>query len=109
MKILSNLVEGILRNVFKRHGPVFSEIMVNWSKIVGNRFHDVSRPVKISQAKENGVRLCILCVEVDDAGSSVELSYQHGILLERISVYFGYKAIDKIKFYVRPRVKETTT
>ncbi|MDF2965035.1 MAG: hypothetical protein K0Q51_423 [Rickettsiaceae bacterium] len=105
MKTLSNLVEGILRAVFKRHGPVFAEIMVNWSKIVGSRYHSVARPVKVSQIKEGGTKLCVLFVDVDDAGSSVELSYQHGILLERISVYFGYKAIDKIKFTVRPKVR----
>jgi hypothetical protein len=104
MKQLSHLVEGILRNVFKKHGPVFSEIMVNWAKIVGGKYCSQSKPLKISQLKDKGIKLNILHVEVYDAGTSVELSYQHGILLERISVYFGYKAIDKIKFLIRPTV-----
>ncbi len=104
MKTLATIIDRILKNIFKRHGPIFSEIMVNWSKIVGAKYYLICKPVRISYHNEKNVRVSVLYIEVDNAGSSVELSYQYGIILERIAVYFGYKAIDRIKFFVSPKV-----
>jgi hypothetical protein len=76
MKPIINDVNNIIRNVFRSQHPILGEIIVNWGKIVG---------VKFSKKKSS---------------ASMEISYYQGIIIERIAIYLGYKAIHKIRFLV---------
>ena len=40
-------------------------------------------------------------VEVSNAATSVEIAFQQEIIIERLSVYMGYKAINKIRTIVK--------
>lgn len=39
-------------------------------------------------------------VEVNSSSTSVEIAFQQDIVIERLAVYMGYKAIDKIRTIV---------
>lgn len=96
MKPISNEVDKILRTVFARHNKIFAEIMINWPKITGVSFGASTSPYKISTATEKKRKINILYVKVDNSATGVEFTYHQDIIIERIAVYFGYKAIDKI-------------
>lgn len=71
--------------------------MVNWSKIAGVKFAGSTYPLKTISYKENKQFRKLLVVNADNSSLGMELSFQQEILIERIAVYFGYKAIHKIQ------------
>lgn len=98
MKPIINDVNNIIRNVFRSQHPILGEIIVNWGKIVGVKFSKNSTPLKIISSKERGKRINILYISSDNSSASMEISYYQGIIIERIAIYLGYKAIHKIRF-----------
>ena len=46
-------------------------------------------------------KINILLVEVDNSSTSVEMSFQQDVIIERMAVYMGYKAINKIRTIVK--------
>jgi hypothetical protein len=75
-------------------------MIINWQKIVGAKYMHNSFPLKINTVREKGKKLNILIVEVNSSSASVEIAFQQDIVIERIAVYMGYKAIDKIRTIV---------
>ena len=100
MKPIVDEVNKLVRNVFKRQHPVLAEIIINWGKIVGVKFSQNSTPLKITSSKERGKKINILYISSENSSASMEISYQQEIIIERIAVYLGYKAIHRIRFLV---------
>lgn len=96
MKPLSKGVNLILRNLYIKHGgKLFAEIMLYWPRIVGPEISSSCRPLKISN--QNSIKLpTTLYVEAATSSISTELSYNQMLIIEKIAVYLGRKAIDKI-------------
>ena len=101
MKLISENVNEIIRKIFNRQHPLLAEILINWNKIVGDKFSLKTSPVKISRSKEKGENINILLVEVENSSISVEFSFQQEIIMERIAIYLGYRAVNKIRVIVR--------
>ena len=100
MKPLADHVNSALRKLLSKKNPVLAEIIINWSKIVGVKFSKVSHPVKITSSRQKGERVNILHINVENSSLALEMSFQQDIILERIAVYLGYKALHKIKLGV---------
>lgn len=101
MKILGKEVNKIVSKIFRKKDPILAELIINWSSIAGTKFSTKSYPIKISSTRENGQRKAILLVGVENASLSMEMSFQQDIIIERIAVYLGYKAIHQIRIVVR--------
>lgn len=98
---LSSSLNFVTNPIFKRRGFVENKIITDWDLIVGKDLGSCSTPKKISFAREqkaNGV----LHVEVYDSGIAMEMTYMEPVIIEKISVYFGYAAIKKLKIVQRP-------
>ena len=100
MKQLSNDINLIIKRIFNRQHPLLAEIMINWNKIVGLKFSTKSTPIKITASKEKGRAINILHVQVENSSIALELSFQQEIIIERISVYLGFKAIHNLRVMV---------
>ncbi|MBP7190273.1 MAG: DUF721 domain-containing protein [Rickettsiaceae bacterium] len=96
MKPIADELERVLRPIFARHGKIFAELMVNWQKISGVDLGAKTSPYKITTAAEKGRKINILHVKVANSATGLEFTYQQDIIIERIAIYFGYKAVDKI-------------
>ena len=97
---ISEHINSILRSVFSGHDKTFSEIMINWPKIAGVRFSTSIIPSKITTVTEKGQKKKILHVKATNTTTSLEFTYHQNIILERIAVYFGHKAIDKLSIKI---------
>ncbi len=87
--------QKMVKPVFAARGLLEGKIITHWSQIVGERFADLSLPEKITfplNKKTEGT----LHLSVTSSGA-LFLQYTQDLLLERINVYFGYKAVSKIK------------
>lgn len=96
MRPIAEFIDGILRKTFARHDKTFAEIMINWPKIAGVTFGSRTHPFKISTVTEKGEKIKILHIKASDSATSLEFTYHQNIILERIAVYFGHKAISKL-------------
>ncbi len=96
MKLLSHDINIIVKRVFKKQ-PFLAEIMINWDKIVGPKFSSKVIPLKVRNIKEKGQKIKVLHVQVDNSSIALEFAFHQQIIIERISVYLGFKAIHNIK------------
>jgi hypothetical protein len=100
MKPVSDDIRNIIRNIFNAQHPLLAEIIINWAKIVGLKFSRISSPVKVGTNREKGVLINTLYIEVENGSILIEMSFQQEIIMERIAVYLGFKAIHQLRFRV---------
>ncbi|MFK8040556.1 MAG: DciA family protein [Rickettsiaceae bacterium] len=102
MELVRYKLQKILRSILRSQHHLLPEIMLNWSKIVGKQFSDVTYPIKIISTKEGGSKTSTLLVGINDSSSSLLFSFHHDLIIERIRIYLGFKAIDKILTKLHP-------
>ncbi len=100
MKPLIDDVNKLLYKIYKKHNPALAQIIFNWQKIVGPKYSKHSWPFKINMIREKQKKINILSVEINDSSLSMEMSFQQDIIIERIAVYLGYKAVHKLRIIV---------
>jgi hypothetical protein len=96
MKKLDNIINQFLTKLYKKQGSVMSELIINWSKIVGEALAYDTRPAKIRSQLYKGQKIHILYVHVSDSSKAIEISYSESVILERIAIFLGKKAIQRI-------------
>lgn len=101
MKPIQNEINQILRKIFRRKHPILAELIINWEKIVGIKFSKNTEPVKITTSKDKGIKINVLQIKVNNSSLSVELSFMQDVLIERISLYLGYKGVHQIRIIVQ--------
>lgn len=103
-KQLSSLVDSITRPVFERRGFLEGRLIMDWAFIAGEKLALYTLPQRIvfpdKETKTNGV----LHLQVSNSAIAMELSYMEPVLLEKIAVYLGYKAIGRIKAHLKPQL-----
>lgn len=98
MKPIGTEVNKLVYHIFKKSSPALAEIIINWDKIIGVKFSSKASPVKVSSRKESGKKINVLYVRAENSSISMEMSYHKELIIERIAVYLGYKAIHNIVF-----------
>ena len=101
MKPIVENVNKIIYKIYKNKNPVLADIIINWPKIVGVKYSQNTLPLKINTLRDKNKKINILMVEVSNAATSVEIAFQQDIIIERLAVYMGYKAINKIRTIVK--------
>ena len=96
---LKQHVEKAIRNVFGPHGAIYCKMVSDWSLIVGEQLKDKAVPVgmKFPKHKSNDATLSL---EVVDPCYGLEIQMMTKTILDKIAMYFGYKAISKIKITI---------
>jgi hypothetical protein len=89
-------VSAALRVILKRESEILREMIVGWHKIVGTEFAEDTYPSRIYSIKEKGEQINILVIKVTNSSVSTMISYKSEMLIEKIAIYFGYKAITRI-------------
>ena len=93
-KTLSKCVEQLTRPALKTQGLAGSRIITEWKSIVGEKLSSHSQPQKLSfpaGKKSDGT----LAIAVEN-GFAPELQHLQPMILERLAVYFGYRAVSRI-------------
>lgn len=101
MRPITFALDGVTKPFFRRRGFAENKILTEWNFIAGAELGKYSTPRKLNfkkDKKSDG----ILHVEVYDSGMATELTYMEPMLIEKISQYFGYRAVAKLKIIQRP-------
>lgn len=101
---LKSIVENCAAKCIKKEvSKIEIRLLLNWKDIVGSEISKVSEPEKVIFRQNSNSGTLYLLV----TNSSMALQIQHLSLLiiEKIAVFFGYKAIYDIKIKQRPAYK----
>ena len=88
-----SLPKNIKETIFKK-AEIYSKIVDNWKKIVGNDLFDACYPKSFKNYKELSIKRLNLMVK---RGHEVDVEYSRKFLIDRINKFLGYKFINQIK------------
>ena len=94
LRPFSNTIPKNLKQIFKKRGKNFSNLVDNWSKIVGKNISDVSYPVKILSDRNSKKSSLILNVM---RGNELEIEYSKSEIMDKVNSFFGYKFLNSLK------------
>jgi hypothetical protein len=108
-KHVSEFAASILKNVIGRRTGMTMDLIAGWEDIVGNDYSSCTMPEKIIWPKRSSdadpFQPGVLVVACDGAKA---LFFQHETrqILERLNLFFGFVAIEKIKLVQKPVAKK---
>ena len=88
-----SLPKNIKETIFKK-AKIYSQIVDNWKKIVGNDLSDAWYPKSFKRSKESSIKRLNLMVK---RGREVDVEYSRKFLIDRINKFLGYEFVNKIK------------
>ena len=97
LKPFSRSIPQSLKKLLKRGGYNFSNIINNWTKMVGKDISDVCYPNTIKMGKEMNNGILILNVI---HGNELAVEYGKQEIMDKINSFFGFKCIKEVKLRV---------
>lgn len=101
LRALADPVSKVTRPIFARHGFADGAIVADWPAVVGDRLAEHSAPEKVDFPRR-GRTGGTLTLRVDASGLATELQHLAPQLIERINRYFGYGAVERLRFVHGP-------
>ena len=100
MKKIDCILEKLLNKIYGSNNKIVTKLMANWSKIIGEEFSKNTYPYKITSHMERGKQLNILHLRAKNSACATSISYSQDMIIERIAVCLGSKAIDRMKIQI---------
>ena len=98
MPRLGQVVHKVTHPIFKKRGFAGGRIVTDWEKIVGSEMAKYGMPERVTfpfKQKTGGT------VHVVTSGpGSMIFEHQSQMILEQINTYFGYPAVEKLRFRI---------
>ena len=88
-----SLPKGV-KNILKKNGYNYSEIINKWSMLVGKDIANCSYPKSIKMTKGDTNGTLILAVK---RGDEINVEYSKKEIINKINSYFGYKLINEVR------------
>ncbi len=97
---LDDLARKLAAPALRRHGFVQDALVARWPEIVGERFAEVSLPLKLSFAPESrtGGTLTIRI----EGPMATQFQHAESLVIERANQFFGYAAVARLKLMQGP-------
>jgi len=93
-RVLSNVVKGISDPIFGKKSMLYSQLITNWAKIVGQNISGYTLPLalKFRKQKDQKHNSAVLKMGVTSAHAQNALM-QKAILIEKINQFMGFQAV----------------
>tara|TARA_B100001057_G_scaffold497600_1_gene602195 strand:- start:1466 stop:1951 length:486 start_codon:yes stop_codon:yes gene_type:complete len=95
-----------IKRVIDKKGHIFSEILSNWRYLVGDNFFKICYPKSFKNHNKINVSTLIVMLK---RGHEVELEYSKKDIINKINSFFGYEAVEKLKFLSFDEEKEISS
>ena len=93
LRPFSSSIPKTLKKHLKRGGYNYSNIVDNWTKLVGKNISDSCYPVTVKMGKE--MRNGILVLNVIH-GKEMVIEYEKKNIIDKLNSFFGYNCINQI-------------
>jgi len=97
---LARLVPGLARKAYRRRGFASDEVIARWRDIVGDELAALCVPVRLRFPRDRR-RGGVLEMRIE-AAYATRLQHQESDILERVNMYFGYRAVERLKLVQGP-------
>lgn len=106
LRPLAELIEGALGDALSKRGFAGSDIVLNWSEIVGETLGRRSEPVKVQwpprrPGQEKPPEQAVLHVRVESA-FALDLQHRAPVIIERVNAYLGWACIGRLRLEQGP-------
>ena len=88
-----SLPKDIRETIFKK-ADIYSKIIDNWKKIVGNDLFESCFPKSFKNLKSSGIKRLNIMVK---RGREIDVEYSRKIIIDRINSFLGYEFVNTIK------------
>ena len=106
--LLNNILPDVTKTAFRKRGITEIKLINDWQLIVGEELAKNCSPDRIIYAKKGSGKGATLYINV--YGSiALELQHMEPIIIDKISGYFGYNAVAKIKLIQTKKQESKTT
>ena len=85
-----------IKKVINKKGHIYSETLNNWKYIVGDNLFKICYPKSFKSSNRFGVSTLSIMVK---RGHEVDMEYSKKQVIDRMNSFFGYKVVEKLKFY----------
>lgn len=99
---LSSAVDSLTRPIFAKRGALEARLLSDWRLIVGEKLASYTIPERISFKNNETSSDGVLHLGVTNSSIATEMAYLTPMLLEKITLYLGCKAIARLKLHLRP-------
>ena len=93
LRPFSSSIPKTLKKYLKKGGYNYSNIIDNWTKMVGKKISDACYPIKVKMGKEMKEGNLVLSVI---HGKEMEIEYKKKEIIDKINSFFGYNCISKV-------------
>lgn len=104
MNSITQHIEKLTKSIFKKKGFFKSKIITEWHLIVGERLANATLPRKLVFKKLKDTEEGTLFIWVKNNSFGTELLYLEQLIIEKITIYFGFKCVNKIKIAVNNNI-----
>ena len=94
LRLFSNSLPRGVKNILRKNGYNYSEIITKWNRLVGKNIASQSYPKSIKIEKNGQNKTLILLVE---RGSEINIEYAKKEIIDKVNSYFGYELINEIR------------
>ena len=84
-----------VKKIINKKGHIYSETLNNWKYIVGEELFKTCYPKSFKNSNRFGVSTLLVMVK---RGHEVELEYSKEKIMDKMNSFFGYSAVEKLKF-----------
>ena len=93
LKPFSSSIPKTLKKYLQKGGYNYSNIIDNWTKMVGKKISDACYPIKVKMGKEmRDGNLVLIVIH----GKEMEIEYEKKDIIDKINSFFGYNCISKV-------------
>ena len=96
---LDSALADAMKPSCQKYGFITYRIIAYWSQIVGEKMASLSSPLQIifePHKNYNGT----LLIATSNPGFALEIQSSQNVILSKISTYFGYQAVSKIRIKI---------
>ena len=83
-----------IRETILKKADIYSKIINNWKKIVGDDLFEACLPISFKNLKNLGIKRLNIMVK---SGREIDVEYSRKIIIDRINSFLGYEFVNTIK------------
>ena len=95
LRSFKNTLPKNVKKIIGKKGHIYSKTLDNWRYIVGEELFKVCFPKSFKSSSLLGSSYLSIMVK---RGHEVDLEYSKKSILEKLNIYLGYNAVEKLKF-----------
>ena len=84
-----------IKKIIKKKGHIFSETLNNWKYIVGTDLFQICYPKSFKKSNKFGMSTLEIMAK---RGHEIDLEYSKKEIMDKMNSFFGYTAVEKLKF-----------